>query len=104
MIRPTKIKCPKCERQIDVDAKECPMCHCILVAPEIKEGYVAAFLAILLFKAGGTQTIKLAKLEKFPPEEAAQLHWNVDKQAFTLASPGVDLNPSPIIHNKRIIK
>ncbi len=97
-----KLKCPKCERQVKKTDTKCPMCYAYLQAPEIKDGYVAAFIALMLHKLGGYQTIPLKNLDKFPIKESPQLHWDADKQAFTLAIPGKEPK-SKIIHNSQII-
>ena len=99
---PETIKCPKCERQVKKTDKTCPMCYAYLQAPEIKDWYVSAFLALMVHKLGGYQTIPLKDLEKFPIKGTPQIHWNPEKQAFTLANPGEEPK-SKIIHNNQII-
>jgi len=55
--------------------------------PEFKADYVKAFVALMLFKLGGSETITLELLEKFPEKECPQVIWEPKLKAFTLKSP-----------------
>ncbi len=55
--------------------------------PEIKPKHVQAFIAMLLHKAGGHQTIKLELLEKFDEKNESTIWWNAATESFTLLGP-----------------
>ena len=99
---PETIRCPKCEREVKETDAKCPSCYSYLQAPEPKDEYISAFLALMLSKLGGYQTIPLKNLKKFPIKETPELSWDADKQAFTLAIRGKEPK-SPIIHNSQIL-
>lgn len=54
---------------------------------EFKPEYLQAFLALLLLKAGGKQTITVDLLKRFPPNECPQLSLSDDGKAFVMTSP-----------------
>jgi hypothetical protein len=99
---PEIIRCPKCERQVKETDTKCPMCFAYLQVPEPKDKYISAFLCLMLHKLGGYQTIPLKNLDNFNMKNRPELHWDPDKQAFTLANPGKEPK-SKIIHNDQII-
>jgi hypothetical protein len=53
--------------------------------PEFTGDYLKAFIALMLFKLGGTETISLEMLEKFPTDKRPfKIFYDQHKKAFTV--------------------